>query len=51
MADQTPQLPPFDFGKLLKAIQLLAAYETAHPGAIRDLVALVPELVAIFSAA
>ncbi len=50
MADTT-QLPPFDFGKLLKVVQMLAAYEQAHPGAIRDLIALVPEIVAIFSAA
>ena len=52
MADQKPAqtLPPFDFGKILQVIQLLAQYEQSHPNAIRDLVTLVTAITGVFAA-
>ncbi len=49
MAETTVQLPAFDFGAILKAIQLLAEFEAKHPNAIRDLIALIPAIIAVFA--
>jgi hypothetical protein len=51
MAETTIQLPPFDFGKLVQVLELIAQYQVAHPGAIQDEITLVTKIIALFTSA